>query len=206
MFETEKVKLKIALYKLKEKKVKNRNNDPIVLETIITDGFEEFKNCLLVNNRSNMEMVVKNRTIIRGSLQDRTIISFYNIFATMLGSVDVRIENWTEIEDEEYKKELLTLREKVTRDYVQVANFIENEGIVRKPLQTISTYKNFDKMPFDSQNQLNGFAISAYMNGYNHGTYGDYDKVIKRYKYLFSKLQETIKKIQEDQDYIKNFR
>lgn len=226
MFEKEKAKFILGIYKIKEQNLNTIEVSKLEeLSNNLKTNFNRLNNAILINSRSEMELLINTSTSYPAFIWQEKLASIFNITSLLLGAIDHRYDDLMRNLDFQYQREnveqitnlqielelLLNYRNKVIEDFDEFVIEDENRDIInliRRVYKTTPSYKAFDKIFNDMQNkhyqfELQGINIQNYMLGYNNSLSFYIEELLGIYEDLLSVYYKKRNKITKDKNIVK---
>lgn len=211
MKDLNKAKIIYFMYKTKEANDNTYYIDPLEeVSNCIRRGFNNLKNADTIEIRKDIEIDIFRSASYPGNLWTHRLISIYQIYATIIGVLDARYDEYKKNlefeksfnnEDkiklcEERIKLIIEKRNKIIEDYNEVVHTNKYDNI-KRVISEIPSHKEFDKLCSDmtkSFNNQEGEFMKFYLIGYTKSLYFDEDDAIKLYNDLLADYKKTFLK------------
>lgn len=211
MKDINKAKIIHFMYKIKEANEDTYDTSPFEkVSNCIKMGFNNLENVDTIDTRTDIEFDIFGKSSCPGGLWELKLISIYQIYATIIGVLDARYDEYNKQlefekrfnnEDEiklyeEMIKLILEKRNKIIEDYNEILS-IGKIYSVKISASEIPLHKGFDKLCSNMVKNFNseeGEFMMLYLLGYTKSLYFDEEAAIRLYNDLLSDYKKSILK------------
>ena len=204
----DKKKIILTWYEIKEGLLSMEKKDtPLKLyKNFVYKNLKDLKKMECYKTRSDIELIIKNRSFLYPYDEDLYAIYLNNIFAITLGMLDAKINYYnTKIESsvKQYdptsslikgKEGMLKYKRIVIKD---IDLFISDDyKEIKKSLKTMSSHATIEDLyEYMRKNKRDfnvyGELLNAYLYGYNKPLVSNYEEMFLYYKKVISKFRKT---------------